>query len=199
MDSFFSARFAPRPTQMKILEPTSTRNTSFVSSWGFFSLPSSSATGSKVTDPLASEILNSLGAEWVLASSAGPGSVISTKPPSAVQNSALRGSSSMNTISGLPPLSWSLMRLATSRPFIFSMRFASLPFHRKTLLAVSRMNTSPVLSDDAAQGTSQERTVRLPFTWMRRVVYASRSTARNPESTPPGRYSTPSLKSSRKP
>jgi hypothetical protein len=97
----------------------------------------------------------------------------------------------MATSELFPKCSSDFTASATSSALAFSARLACRPFHCVTVRPVSSRNTSPELSEATETGTCITRTLRLPLTCNKRVVYASRSTAVNAESTPPARYCAP--------
>mmetsp|Transcript_85537 Transcript_85537/g.170778 ORF Transcript_85537/g.170778 Transcript_85537/m.170778 type:complete len:205 (-) Transcript_85537:163-777(-) len=112
------------------------------------------------------------------------------RPPRADQNSSGSEPWSQTRMRALPPRSSFLIASDISSALIFSLRFASEPFHWIRVRPVSRMKTSPALSDDVLTGTVLTRTMRAPLRWSSRVSYTSRCTILKPLATPPFRYCT---------
>ena len=194
---FFSIASVPWPTQTKISLGQSTRKTSFVSSASRVSRPFASRGFSTETTSSPLSVLTRSSFGWPFfsaASSSSPGFVTSIFPPSAAQNAALSGSSSMRTMVARAPRSSERMCSASSNPFCFSARFALLPLYTKIVSPRSSRKTSPVVRLLALTGTSTERTVRLPLHISSRCAAApsERSTCANPLAPPPACTAGPS-------
>mmetsp|Transcript_57921 Transcript_57921/g.129136 ORF Transcript_57921/g.129136 Transcript_57921/m.129136 type:complete len:258 (-) Transcript_57921:132-905(-) len=186
MPPFFSSAVAPLPIQTLTSEPTSRRYTSLVSSIDLERVPE--AISVLTSEPEASLTLISFGALLVSTTSSDTAALTAPLPPMPSQNSGSSDPWSQARILHLPPRSSSRMPLVTSSAFAFSFLLASLPFHWMIVSDMTRINTSPLLSDAALTATGDTRTIRAPLSWSSDVSCTPRSTCLKPEATPPLRY-----------